>query len=111
MNYEMVRELFVYRGTDLWFQQHWRHGLYLDEPEGYITSDGYRVIEVKGKQYPADRLVWLYVTGELPEGEIHHVNGDLLDNRRENLIDATGICALTYSLKWNDNPRRLMQRK
>ena len=101
MNYELIHELFIYRGTDLWRRQHWRTGLYLDEPEGHIT-DGYRVILLQGSVYPADRLVWLYVTGELPDGEIHHVNGDLLDNRRENLIDATGICALTYARKWND---------
>lgn len=54
-----------------------------------ISDDGYYRIRVKGKSYRAHRLVWLYVYGKFPDGDIDHINGDTLDNRIENLRDVT----------------------
>ena len=44
---------------------------------------------VKGKKYYLHRLAWFYVTGEWPELEIDHINGDKFDNRFDNLRQAT----------------------
>ncbi len=52
---------------------------------GYITAEGYRVIGVLGHLVLAHRLAWLMMTGEMPAGEIDHMNGIRDDNRWENL--------------------------
>lgn len=49
----------------------------------------YATLNVKGRSYLIHRLAWLYVYGELPEGDIDHINGDPKDNRIQNLRCAT----------------------
>jgi hypothetical protein len=56
---------------------------------GSMAEDGYRVLNLKinGKtvNMPAHRLVWFISTGQLPEHDLDHINGDRQDNRMENL--------------------------
>ena len=52
-------------------------------------KDGYLVVGVKGKSYRAHRLVWMYVYGEFPDGDIDHINRDKKDNRIKNLRIST----------------------
>jgi hypothetical protein len=47
--------------------------------------------KVKGKKYFSHRLIWLYVTGSLPKYEIDHIDGDVTNNRFENLREATRL--------------------
>lgn len=51
---------------------------------GTIDQEGYRIVTIKGRGYPAHRLIWLMVHGELPR-MLDHVNRDRDDNRISNL--------------------------
>lgn len=60
---------------------------------GTIQTDKYgkkrRQVSVKGKLYKEHRVIWLYMTGHMPDDEIDHINHDATDNRWENLREAT----------------------
>jgi hypothetical protein len=56
---------------------------------GGHDSRGYRVIRVKYRKYMAHRLAWFYAHGLWPDGDIDHINGEVDDNRIENLRVAT----------------------
>jgi hypothetical protein len=57
---------------------------------GYLKKDnGYVYIEIDGKSYSSHRLAWFYVTGEMPEKQIDHINKNKSDNRFCNLREAT----------------------
>ena len=59
------------------------------EQAGSLDKAGYLCIRVHGKTYKAHRLAWLYVHGNMPAGEVDHINGVKADNRIENLRDVT----------------------
>jgi hypothetical protein len=44
----------------------------------------YTTVKIAGKSYRLHRLIYMYHHGEVPE-QLDHINGDLLDNRIENL--------------------------
>jgi len=52
---------------------------------GRIDRHGYRAIQIDGIKYPEHRLVFLYVTGRFPDGNVDHINHCRSDNRMENL--------------------------
>ena len=89
MNKEMVRDLFEYRDDQLYWRERPSNNVDMSKPAGWITANGYRYIKVKGKEYGAHRLIWLYVHGEFPDNDIDHIHGKPLDNRIENLRDVT----------------------
>ena len=49
----------------------------------------YKVMGFGGARYLQHRLAWLYVYGELPHGQIDHINGIRDDNRILNLRTVT----------------------
>jgi len=49
----------------------------------------YRKICIKNIKYYAHRLAWLYITGYLPVNDIDHADGNGLNNKWENLSEAT----------------------
>lgn len=48
-------------------------------------KNGYMCIGVDRKQRYAHRMAWLYMTGEMPEDQVDHINGIRTDNRWCNL--------------------------
>lgn len=52
---------------------------------GGLDGYGYIHIGIDGKQYKAHQLAWLYHYGEVPNGQIDHINCNRQDNRIENL--------------------------
>jgi len=58
---------------------------------------------VDGQQYPNHHLAWLWVHGELPKGQLDHINGDRLDNRIANLREASQTENMGNCIKHRDN--------
>lgn len=53
---------------------------------GYVRKDGYKVIYILGKQWLEHDWIWTLDNGKIPEEyHVHHINGNKLDNRIENL--------------------------
>lgn len=50
-----------------------------------INKDGYLQVRVDGKMHLQHRLAWLYVMGEMPIGDIDHINHNRKDNRIQNI--------------------------
>ena len=53
------------------------------------TNRGYIQFSVLGKLYSGHRLAWLYEHGKFPKNQIDHINHDRIDNRIDNLREAT----------------------
>jgi hypothetical protein len=53
------------------------------------NGHGYYTVKVHGKSYLAHRLIWLYVHGVMPTGDIDHKNRIRNDNRLCNLRTAS----------------------
>lgn len=58
-------------------------------PAGCFNAGGYRVIRIDKCLLRSGRLAWLYTTGEWPQDEIDHRDGDPSNDRWDNLRQAT----------------------
>jgi len=87
MNAGIVRKLFRYNrrtGTFVWRVLKGR--MLAGATAGTLGNCGIQV-QVDGRFYKVHRLVWLYVHGHWPIGEVDHRNHNTTDNRLSNLRD------------------------
>lgn len=56
---------------------------------GCVNRKGYRYIGIDGVLYRANRLAWAYVNGELPKGQVDHIDGNRLNDSISNLRDVS----------------------
>lgn len=67
-----------------------KRGIRAGAVAGAVHKDsGYILIGIDKKSYRAQRLAWLYMTGEWPPALVDHRNLDRADNRWANLRAAT----------------------
>jgi hypothetical protein len=89
---ERLKELLHYdpeTGLFTWVGRAYR-SVRLGRVAGNINKvSGYVQIRVDGHPCYGHRLVFLYMTGRLPENSVDHINGNRSDNRWKNLRDAT----------------------
>lgn len=69
-------------------------GLLISKATGQILCnldrDGYIRVRKNGKEYRAHRIIWEMFNGPIPEGLlVDHIDGDVFNNRIENLRLAT----------------------
>ena len=90
INADKVRELLDYSESTGEFR--WRKRVSRTAKgtvAGKLKPNGYVSIGISKRNYLAHRLAWLYVHGEMPSGQIDHINGVRNDNRIANLRDVT----------------------
>lgn len=56
---------------------------------GSLQSRGYLQVGVNGRKYLAHRLAWFYMTGQWPERQVDHRDGERTNNKWKNLRKAT----------------------
>ena len=52
---------------------------------GLLNDEGYLRFRLRGLYYLCHRVVWLFETGEWPNGQVDHINRNKADNRFVNL--------------------------
>jgi len=67
----------------------WLDGRRRGRLAGCHDNEGYCVVRLDGRNYKAHRVIWLYVYGEWPQGQVDHINGRRDDNRITNLRDVS----------------------
>jgi hypothetical protein len=88
MNQTKLKNLFDYVDGKLFWKVANSPRIKVGQEAGYLRKDGYRYVQIDCKGYRSHRLIFLLHNGYLPT-EIDHVDGDLTNNKINNLREAT----------------------
>ena len=102
---EYLKELFYYENGTLYWKESGSGRVHKNA--GCMHHNGYIVITIKGKQYPAHRLIYLYHHGYMPEPEIDHINRIRSYNRIENLREVSKQCNQRNTGNWCTNQSKI----
>lgn len=91
------------KGVFYWIDPPMGHSNLLGEEAGSIQNGlkKYHAIQIDGVKYKRSRLAFLYMMGRWPSDCIDHINGNSLDDRWDNLREAT----ITQNA-WNHKSRK-----
>ena len=95
---ERLRQLVVYdpaTGIFTWREDRKGRGgvVRADTVAGTIDANGYRIITIDNRKYPAARLAWFYVTGEWPAFYLDRLDDDIANDRITNLQPSASYLA------------------
>ena len=89
LSQDLLHELFEYRDGKLFWKKVTSHRVdVIGKEVGCVSSYGYRVTKLHGKNYFVHRLIYAMFHGEVPS-VLDHVDGNTLNNQIENLRPAT----------------------
>ena len=92
-------------GEMVWIKPNKYHNELIGRPAGGVQCTGsnkaYWNISLMGKKYKRSRLAWLWMTGRFPKNCIDHKDGNSLNDKWENLREAT----ITQNA-WNHKKRK-----
>ena len=86
---ELLKRLFDYKDGQLFWKIKPSNSASVGDLAGYIRPpQNYRYVGIEKKYYLAHRLIYLYHYGELPK-YIDHIDGDVYNNKIENLRECS----------------------
>lgn len=88
--------LFWKRGSYGWIRRPGVHA-------GTFNGKGYRIIKLDRNWYMVHRIIWLMIYGNWPSEQVDHIDRDKLNNRIENLREASAAQNCANQLKRKTN--------
>lgn len=88
---EAITEFLEYKdGAIFWKKKPKNSTIQIGDRAGYFyRPKGYRRVKLKGVAYSEHRIIWYLVYGKWPDQDLDHINRNKIDNRVENLREAT----------------------
>lgn len=92
ITFKEIRRLLYYKDGNLFSKINKKNGMHVGDKIGCLGSRGYMQTTIWNEFYTIHRLIWFWHNGYFPENDIDHINRIKLDNRIENLREATRSC-------------------